>query len=80
MSGVELKNSRLIQQQMASTLVQIYEGQKVIVEQFEQIVQRTNTHERQQSEDRAKLRLVDEKVERHEERLRAVEESARRSA
>lgn len=66
----ELKQGRHIQQQMATTLVQIYEGQKDILEQLQ------NAHSRARESD-GKIRKLDEKVSRHEARLSQLEAAGR---
>lgn len=66
----ELRAGRLIQQQMATTLVQIYEGQKSILEQLE------NAHSRARESD-GKIRLLNEKVSRHDARIAELEASRR---
>lgn len=66
----ELRASRLINQQMATTLVQIYEGQKAILEQLE------NAHSHRRESD-GKIRLLNEKVARHDARLAELEATKR---
>lgn len=68
----ELKAGRMIMQQMATTLVQIHEQNKQIVEQV------TNAHSRATESD-GKIRKLDEKVTRCEARIEALE-TTRRSA
>lgn len=69
----ELGQSRVIQQRMANTLVEIHTGQQQIIEQIRIQTERTNDVSKRTGESEGKIRLLDTKVLRHEERLQHIE-------
>jgi hypothetical protein len=69
----EMKQSRMVQQQMASTLVQIYEGQKEIVERMNNNVGRTTELEKGQRQSDGKIKVVEAAVGHLQARVKALE-------
>lgn len=68
----ELTQSRVIQQHMANTLVEIHTGQQQIVERMDKMVERTNDVSRRQADSDSKIVVLESKLVRH------VEETNRR--
>jgi len=64
----ELGQSRIIQQEMSNTLVKIHMGQQRIEDQFRHLSERQNDHVKRQGDSESKIRVVESKLARHEER------------
>lgn len=69
----ELGQSRIVQQHMANTLVEIHTGQQQIIEQLRAHGERVNDVSKRTGDSESKIRLLDTKVGRHEERLQHLE-------
>jgi hypothetical protein len=73
----ELGQSRIIQEDMAKTLVAIHAGQEQIAQQFAQVTERQNDHSRRVGDSENKIRVLDSKwsqyAERTEKRLEHLE-------
>jgi len=76
----ELTQSRVIQQRMANTLIEIHSGQQQLIEQMGKLVERQNDHSKRQSDSESRIRVLESRHDRHveqtEKRLERLERAA----
>jgi hypothetical protein len=71
----ELTQSRIIQQDMANTLIRIHDDNQQILARMDQLQERASTGEKRQADSASRIKVLERKVAIVEERLTHVETS-----